>query len=86
MAIDPLVFYNCVVTDVDDINTALTALLLMLVTLLQDLHSSCLLIDNLPPDYTDSLALRDLFSQLVRPIYCQVGKTSGNRGLICDKQ
>ncbi|XP_052274563.1 uncharacterized protein LOC127874351 isoform X2 [Dreissena polymorpha] len=37
-----------------------------------DLHSRCLIIDNLPSDYTDSLALRELFSQLVRPIYCQI--------------
>ncbi|XP_052776022.1 ribonucleoprotein PTB-binding 1-like isoform X2 [Mya arenaria] len=37
-----------------------------------DLHSTCLLIDNLPPDYTDCLALREVFSQLVKPIYCQI--------------
>jgi len=38
----------------------------------EDLHSTCLLIDNLPSDYTDSIALRELFSQLVKPVYCQV--------------
>ncbi|KAL4237060.1 Ribonucleoprotein PTB-binding 2 [Mactra antiquata] len=38
----------------------------------QDLHSKCLLIDNLPDDYCDSIALRELFSELIKPIYCQI--------------
>ena len=37
-----------------------------------DLHSKCLLISNLPLDYRDPIDLRELFSTLHKPVYCQV--------------
>ena len=36
------------------------------------LSSRCLLIDNLPKDFTDVMALRDIFSKFYSPLYCQV--------------
>lgn len=43
----------------------------------QDLHSRCLIIDNLPKDYSDSFVLRQLFSELVKPVYCQIVTKEG---------
>ena len=36
------------------------------------LHSKCLYIDKLPPDYRDMGEFRKLFSSVVNPPYCQV--------------
>ncbi|CAC5399544.1 unnamed protein product [Mytilus coruscus] len=36
------------------------------------LCSKCLLIDNLPKDFTDVMALRDIFSCCHKPLYCQI--------------
>lgn len=38
----------------------------------EDLHSKCLLINNLPLDYKDPIELRELFSKFHKPVYCQV--------------
>ncbi|XP_053394791.1 ribonucleoprotein PTB-binding 1-like isoform X2 [Mercenaria mercenaria] len=43
----------------------------------QDLHSKCLIIDNLPKDYNDSIALRQVFSEFVKPVYCQIVTKEG---------
>ncbi|XP_060584360.1 ribonucleoprotein PTB-binding 2-like [Ruditapes philippinarum] len=43
----------------------------------QDLHSKCLIIDNLPKDYCDSIALRQVFSEFVKPVYCQIVTKEG---------
>ena len=37
-----------------------------------DLHSKCLLINNLPSDYKDPIEMRELFSTFDKPVYCQV--------------
>ena len=36
------------------------------------LHSKCLFVDRLPPDYRDMGEFRRLFSAVVSPPYCQV--------------
>ena len=36
------------------------------------LHSKCLYVDQLPPDYRDMAQFRRLFSKVVNPPYCQV--------------
>ena len=36
------------------------------------LHSKCLYVDRLPPDYRDMGEFRRLFSAVVSPPYCQV--------------
>ena len=36
------------------------------------LHSCCLLVDQLPTEYKNMMELRDIFSRLVIPPYCQV--------------
>lgn len=36
------------------------------------LHSKCLYVDQLPPDYRDMAQFRRLFSKIVNPPYCQV--------------
>ena len=36
------------------------------------LHSKCLYVDKLPPDYRDMAQFRRLFSKIVNPPYCQV--------------
>ena len=36
------------------------------------LHSKCLYVDQLPPDYRDMGEFRRLFSAVVSPPYCQV--------------
>ncbi|OWF43555.1 uncharacterized protein LOC110459570 [Mizuhopecten yessoensis] len=38
----------------------------------QNLHSRCLLVDNLPLDYKDNSNFREIFSRHASPIYCQV--------------
>ena len=40
------------------------------------LHSKCLYVDQLPPDYRDMAQFRRLFSKIVNPPYCQVWKIS----------
>lgn len=42
------------------------------ITSYDKLCSKCLLIDNLPTDFTDVMALRDTFSCCHKPLYCQV--------------
>ena len=42
------------------------------------LHSKCLYVDQLPPDYRDMGEFRRLFSAVVSPPYCQVRP-------LCDK-
>ena len=46
------------------------------------LHSCCLLVDQLPADYKNLMDLRAIFSRLVMPPYCQVSQiyTSGRCG------
>lgn len=41
-------------------------------TFYDKLCSKCLMIDNLPKDFTDVMALRDIFSCCHKPLYCQV--------------
>ena len=36
------------------------------------LHSKCLYVDQLPPDYRDMAQFRRLFAKVVNPPYCQV--------------
>lgn len=38
----------------------------------EDLHSRCLLINNLPLDYKDPIELREVFSKFNKPVYCQI--------------
>ena len=40
------------------------------------LHSKCLYVDQLPPDYRDMAQFRRLFSKIVNPPYCQVWRIS----------
>ncbi|VDI27861.1 Hypothetical predicted protein [Mytilus galloprovincialis] len=42
------------------------------ITSYDKLCSKCLLIDNLPTDFTDVMALRDIFSCCHKPLYCQI--------------
>ena len=39
---------------------------------LKSLHSKCLYIDRLPPNYRDMGEFRRIFSSVVNPPYCQV--------------
>ncbi len=39
---------------------------------LKQLHSKCLYVDRLPPNYRDMAAYRKMFSVLKNPPYCQV--------------
>ncbi|KAL5020909.1 hypothetical protein ScPMuIL_000064 [Solemya velum] len=41
------------------------------------LHSQCLLIDNLPKNFKDVTALRQMSSYRVNPLYCQIATNNG---------
>lgn len=42
----------------------------------RSLHSKCLYVDRLPPNYRDMGEFRRVFSAVVNPPYCQVGESS----------
>nr|CAB3262749.1 uncharacterized protein LOC100182699 [Phallusia mammillata] len=42
------------------------------------LYSSCLLVENLPSDFTDNLLLLELFSQFATPKFCQLANCEVN--------
>ncbi|XP_072430156.1 ribonucleoprotein PTB-binding 2 isoform X1 [Chiloscyllium punctatum] len=42
------------------------------------LHSKCLCIDKIPHDYKDTTELTELFSQMFKPVFCQLAQASGS--------
>jgi hypothetical protein len=46
---------------------------------LKQLHSKCLYVDHLPPNYRDMAAYRKIFSVVKNPPYCQVKKNEKHR-------
>ncbi|XP_067893412.1 ribonucleoprotein PTB-binding 2 isoform X2 [Heterodontus francisci] len=42
------------------------------------LHSKCLCIDKIPHDYQDSKELTQFFSQMFKPVFCQLAQGSGS--------
>ncbi|XP_032884185.1 ribonucleoprotein PTB-binding 2 isoform X2 [Amblyraja radiata] len=42
------------------------------------LHSKCLCIDKIPHDYKDSEELTQFFSQMFKPVFCQLAQGSGS--------
>ncbi|XP_064416191.1 ribonucleoprotein PTB-binding 2 [Latimeria chalumnae] len=42
------------------------------------IHSKCLCVDKLPKDYSDTRELLQIFSQMHRPIFCQLAQDEGN--------
>ena len=49
------------------------------------LHSKCLYVDNLPPQYRDMTTFRNIFSAVKNPPYCQIAMKNGviqNWGLV----